>query len=318
MTVLAADEPSRTSTERSQRELSEIANARIRDTAKWLIGAFAAVGAALVAGTQLSNLGKLPLCTGGPGCNRLWAAMAGLVIGIGGVGAAIWIAAAVMTRPNRSTAQLKIEYDDRGSFVRQYFDRNPVSLHGFSDVADLINEERQAYEAFDKLSQQFDQASESEKESIVESLSEADDHLADVLARSDAFVSLANQISFSTLFSRRALPGVLGAALAVALGLGLFAWAANPVERVLPSAGLAGADLSGSDLTNANLGFLVLDDANFSGANLTNASLDGASVEGAQFEAAIWHNTTCPDGTNSDDNGGTCENHLRSSDTTNP
>ena len=48
-----------------------------------------------------------------------------------------------------------------------------------------------------------------------------------------------------------------------------------------------------------------LDEAILSEANLTNADLSGADLTGV-----YWYSTTCPDGTNSDDNGNTCENNL--------
>ena len=45
--------------------------------------------------------------------------------------------------------------------------------------------------------------------------------------------------------------------------------------------------------------------------------LSGATLEtgksstvGAVLTGVTWDNTTCPDGTNSDVNGGTCEGHL--------
>ena len=31
---------------------------------------------------------------------------------------------------------------------------------------------------------------------------------------------------------------------------------------------------------------------------------------GADLTGVYWHDTTCPDGTNSDENGDTCENNL--------
>ena len=37
----------------------------IREAAKWLVGSFAAVGAALIAGSQLSSIGHLPVCAPG-------------------------------------------------------------------------------------------------------------------------------------------------------------------------------------------------------------------------------------------------------------
>jgi hypothetical protein len=108
------------------------------------------------------------------------------------------------------------------------------------------------------------------------------------------------------------------------------------IGATLLGAYLDGANLSGAILSNANLSYATLRGANLlqtnlSNANLTNASLTGASLlvtnfsnadltnanlYGATFaQTAIWtgatfSNTTCPNGTNSDNNGGTCIGHL--------
>ena len=58
---------------------------------------------------------------------------------------------------------------------------------------------------------------------------------------------------------------------------------------------LSGADMRYADLRNSNLLY----------ANLTDADLGQAQLNGVH-----WENTTCPDGTNSDNNGGTCVNNL--------
>ena len=68
---------------------------------------------------------------------------------------------------------------------------------------------------------------------------------------------------------------------------------------------LSGIDLSGADLSGALLVGVDLSDA-----NLTDANLEAAITLDANFEGAVWSDTTCPDGTNSDDNGNTCENNL--------
>jgi hypothetical protein len=88
----------------------------------------------------------------------------------------------------------------------------------------------------------------------------------------------------------------------------------------LRKAGLAGANLSkvaaigaylrdavlqGANLNSANLAQAYLAGANLTGANLAGANLTGANVTGVQ-----WSNTTCPDGTNSNNDGGTCVGHL--------
>lgn len=76
-------------------------------------------------------------------------------------------------------------------------------------------------------------------------------------------------------------------------------------DASLISANLAGANLSGTDLAGADFGLATLDHANLTGANLTDAFLDEASLTGV-----TWSNTTCPDGTNSDNDFGTCVNNI--------
>jgi hypothetical protein len=40
------------------------------------------------------------------------------------------------------------------------------------------------------------------------------------------------------------------------------------------------------------------------------ATLQGAFMDNADLSGVIWDDTTCPDGTNSDDHGRTCCGHL--------
>ena len=70
---------------------------------------------------------------------------------------------------------------------------------------------------------------------------------------------------------------------------------AKLVNANLASYPLTGADLAGANLTNANLAHATL-----YAANLNNATLTGV----------LWQGTTCPDGTNSDNDGLTCVNNL--------
>jgi len=83
----------------------------------------------------------------------------------------------------------------------------------------------------------------------------------------------------------------------------------------LTGAHLPGADLSNANLNSANLHGTDLSGANLSGANLnkadlTGADLSGANVSGTNFNKVTWSGTTCPDGTNSNSDGGTCNGHL--------
>jgi uncharacterized protein YjbI with pentapeptide repeats len=89
----------------------------------------------------------------------------------------------------------------------------------------------------------------------------------------------------------------------------------------LYGASLAGANLSSLNLTGADIAFATLNGADLTDTNLTNgnvygsnftgADLLGANFTGAEFlTETIWSNTTCPDDTNSDSDGGTCINDL--------
>jgi hypothetical protein len=87
----------------------------------------------------------------------------------------------------------------------------------------------------------------------------------------------------------------------------------------LSNANLSGANLSYADLSNANLGAAALETTNLSGADLVGAdlagaflgfaNLSGAALYGADLTGVTWITTICPDGTNSDSDGGTCIGH---------
>jgi hypothetical protein len=83
----------------------------------------------------------------------------------------------------------------------------------------------------------------------------------------------------------------------------------------LAGANLSGINLKGAILAGANLTGAVLKQANLAGANLTGANLAGANLTGADLKGAVttgvdWSDTTCPDGTSSNADGGTCVGHF--------
>lgn len=77
----------------------------------------------------------------------------------------------------------------------------------------------------------------------------------------------------------------------------------------LTDADLRFADLTDANLFGANLRGANLYVANLFGAILGAADLTGAVLPGATLPFAVVFDTTCPDGTNTDTNGGTCEGH---------
>jgi hypothetical protein len=67
-----------------------------------------------------------------------------------------------------------------------------------------------------------------------------------------------------------------------------------------------GDDLSGLNLSGCNLSGASFSTTNASAVNFTNAVLTGANFFDANVTGAVWVNTTCPEGTNSNSNGNTC------------
>jgi hypothetical protein len=85
----------------------------------------------------------------------------------------------------------------------------------------------------------------------------------------------------------------------------------NLTGAQLAGADLSGANLNGATLSGADLAGADLAGANFNKADLAGADLNGATVTGTtNFNKVTWSDTTCPDGTNSNNDGGTCAGHL--------
>jgi hypothetical protein len=78
---------------------------------------------------------------------------------------------------------------------------------------------------------------------------------------------------------------------------------------------LGGANLTEANLTGARVDALLLN-TNLTGANLTDADMTGSALyvnnhqDEANLSDVVWSDTTCPDGTNSDSDGGTCHHNL--------
>ena len=85
---------------------------------------------------------------------------------------------------------------------------------------------------------------------------------------------------------------------------GAIIYEGNLSGAILNRANLNSANLNGANLTDSLLHEAQLANAQLEGANLTNADLTGATHNSATTwpTAGWWGNTTCPDGTNSDNN----------------
>lgn len=85
---------------------------------------------------------------------------------------------------------------------------------------------------------------------------------------------------------------------------------ASFVSANLILATIQGDTLDSTNFNNADLAEANLDDIFPTNTDFTNANLGDATVDSSADDGIIWSNTTCPDETNSDDNGGTCVNHF--------
>ncbi len=73
---------------------------------------------------------------------------------------------------------------------------------------------------------------------------------------------------------------------------------------------LSGIDFTSTNLKSSSLVNTTLVGANLNSTNMTGTNLTGADLTGSSRLGVTWSNTTCPDGTNSNANLGTCEGHL--------
>ncbi|GAB3863201.1 hypothetical protein GCM10029963_71260 [Micromonospora andamanensis] len=273
----------------------ERGNDRIRDAAKWLVASAAAVGAAMLAGSQLSSIGELPLGVPDSVDNaRLWVAVTGAVAGLSTVVYAIWTAVQILLPKLVLISDLNEAWTQRRSeltTVVEHFRRNPKYLQGFVAPADIIAARE------DLVAAQREPATGDEVRTQLAA------GIADLDERITAIEDTATHEALKSQF-RHALRKLVLATAVAAIGIVAFAWAANP-PAAQPTADLRNARFVDAYLRDADLRNAKLDNVDFSNADLTGADLTGASIGGV-----VWRNTICPDGTNSDDNRHTCAGHL--------
>jgi hypothetical protein len=267
------------------------ANQRIRDTAKWLIASAAAVGAALIAGSQLAGIGRLDV--GWPTSTataRLWVATLSALVALAAVVHAITGAVRVLLPVQVLIADLAENWDHPRPDLRSTVDflrRRPKYLQGKASPMELI-------EVRDELVAGLGKPGADPK--LRERIEVMD-------RRIEAVEDIAGHEALVHAF-RTCLRRLTVAAAVAALGIVGYAWAANP-PATTPTADLRNTHLTGADLRGADLRNAKLDGADLTGADLTGADLTGASVR-----EVVWSGAVCPDGTRSDAAGATCRGHL--------
>lgn len=87
-------------------------------------------------------------------------------------------------------------------------------------------------------------------------------------------------------------------------------------ESTLTESSFIDANFTEANLGNSYFNDSVVTEATFTNANLSNVDFTGADltdaidIDTATRTGIVWSDTTCPDGTNSDNNSNTCEGHL--------
>jgi Pentapeptide repeats (8 copies) len=279
---------------------------RIRDAGKWLIAAAAAVGAALIAGSQLSSIGKLNACTArSEQCLRLPVSLLGAIIGLVSIAYIMWSAGRLLLPVEVTITDLANHWDasKREWADAQFFKENPAYL-GYENPSELEHARTDAWTRLTDAEDAAEPTSERERAIRKSNIAQARKEFDELQDRTMTVTSIAQYQLLKDEFSRFSRKLLPAAALA-AFGVVLFAWAANPPSPSAPSVTMKGADLVLADLRQANLKGVDL-----SGANLSYADLRGAQLDGANLKNVIWDNTQCPDGTNSDNNNHTCLGHL--------
>ncbi|QKJ20273.1 hypothetical protein [Microbacterium hominis] len=214
----------------------QAASDRIRETAKWLTVSFGAIGALLLAGTQLSSIGQLSA-----GSERLTVAVTGGVLAGLGTIAVLVASVLVATTPVMSLSRLAHAKPPVGTEAAR---TDRFLLMGYESVGTLqsayqtaITERRTAIEQYTGTQTDADRAAQARAQTI------------------DGIVTRLVQVAAHTNLSRRwrnaVWPICIGAVVA-AVGVILFVWAANPPEDA------AGSTLTPGVLDDAKAGVLTL------------------------------------------------------------
>jgi hypothetical protein len=272
---------------------------RIRDAGKWLIGASAAVGAVLIAGSQLSSIGQLAFGW------RLGVAIGGVMLALAAVVFAVWAAVQVLLPVGVTLDELKKNWSANKRADVVFFHENPGQL-GADSPEQLDQRWTRAWEVRVRRERELQSASsDADRATKKASFDESDAEFRRVNGEVGTILQNAQYQLLQHRFGN-ILKQLLGAAALAAVGIMLFAWAANPPKAPAVATTLRDARLTGADLRDANLVGVDL-----TGTDLTGTNLRGADMRSAVITHVTWSHTTCPDGTSSDDDGGSCKGHLK-------
>lgn len=180
------------------------ANEKVRDAAKWILASFAAIGTVLLGGIQLANVGKL---NGDVPNARIWATVVGILLAAVGVGLAIWFTSSVLV-PFLNTFR---------------------SLDKHPDVTRRVLDDREVIGlTYDELKTEVARSRDAVREAkTTEEYEKALTLWLDWERSKQAAMTVVGSELLADRFRNARTAIIAGVALAT-VGLGLFAWGANP------------------------------------------------------------------------------------------
>lgn len=204
---------------------------RLRETAKWLVIAFIAIGAILVAGILFSNIGQFRL-----GEWRLWVAVVAATIAFAAIGGAVWFAIRTLIGGRAFIDDLVEEEeahegadDDQESQDIEFVNSHPQLLASFSTVKELRDE-------YNATLTEREEATKNDEGRDLEHLNSRLMYLEGVI--NDLILALRYEKVYRIL--RRASVAMLLLGLGAVIASLTFAWAANPPAD--PATNLGGAE----------------------------------------------------------------------------
>ena len=193
----------------------QAASDRIRETAKWLTVSLGAVGALLLAGTQLSSIGEIVV-----GSERFWVAVAGGVLAGTGTATVLVATVLVASTPVMNLTRLTSARPPVGTEDAR---RDEFLLMGYPDVGSLAQEYKAAIAA---------------RKAAIEAFSGTStpaDSAARILPWSGAVAAAWTSVTSLSQRWRAAVWPICIGGLAAAIGVVLFVWAANPPDAAKAS-----------------------------------------------------------------------------------
>jgi hypothetical protein len=192
------------------------ASDRIRETAKWFAVSVAALGGVVAAGLQLTDIGKLE-----PFTDRFWLAIGGAALAVAGAITILWVVVSTMTGQAVSLHGIARTTPSGSETAVQ----DPTLLAAYPNVAAVESEYLEAV----TLRQSAYEAARAQP-GDVDKVTQA--HLADnrFVAIDQVVGPLLEVVSYQHLAHKwkQARFWIVVGAIGATVGLGTFAWAANP------------------------------------------------------------------------------------------